>query len=81
MSAKEGAMYSHPTKEQVRAYLAQRGHAHLPPPSPEEIRRRLDWRSEYTPMPAALMYLPPALAWVAFAWLCLPFTLAINDQK
>jgi hypothetical protein len=81
MSAKEGAMYSHPTKEQVRVYLAQRGHAHLPPPSPEEIRRRLDWRSEYTPMPAALMYLPPALVWITFAWLCWPFTSATNDQK
>ncbi len=77
-------MYSHPTKEQVRVYLAQRGQAHLPPPSPEEIRRRLDWRSDTAPMPAALMYLPPALVWITFTWCCLPlmaFTLARNDQK
>ncbi|MCE3262780.1 MAG: hypothetical protein K0R43_1859 [Pseudoduganella sp.] len=77
-------MYSHPTKEQVRVYLAQRGHAHLPPPSPEEIRRRLDWRTDAEPMPAALMYLPPALFWITFTWLCLPFvpfSLARNDQK
>jgi hypothetical protein len=35
---------SHPTKEQVRAYMASRGRAHRPPPTPEEIRRQLGWR-------------------------------------
>ncbi len=34
----------HPTKEQVRAYMAAREAARHPPPSPEEIRRQLGWR-------------------------------------
>jgi hypothetical protein len=33
-----------PTKEQVRAYMAAREAARRPPPSPEEIRRQLNWR-------------------------------------
>jgi hypothetical protein len=33
-----------PTKEQVRAYMAEREAARRPPPAPEEIRRRLGWR-------------------------------------
>ena len=33
-----------PTKEQVRAYMLQRERARRPPPSPEEIRRQLNWR-------------------------------------
>lgn len=33
----------HPTKEQVRAYMHQRGRAHRPPPAPDEIRRQLGW--------------------------------------
>ena len=32
-----------PSKEQVRAYMAQREHACRPPPRPEEIRRLLGW--------------------------------------
>jgi hypothetical protein len=35
---------THPTKEQVRAYMAGRGAAHRPPPAPAEIRRQLGWR-------------------------------------
>jgi hypothetical protein len=34
---------THPTKEQVRAYMIAREHAHRPPPAPEEIRRQLNW--------------------------------------
>jgi hypothetical protein len=34
---------THPSKEQVRAYMLERGHAWRPPPPPEEIRRQLDW--------------------------------------
>lgn len=34
----------HPTKEQVRAYMARRESARRPPPPPEEIRRQLGWR-------------------------------------
>jgi len=34
-----------PSKEQVREYMERRTHAPLePPPSSEEIRRRLGWR-------------------------------------
>ena len=35
---------SHPSKEQVRAYMAERELARRPPPSPAEIRRQLGWR-------------------------------------
>lgn len=35
---------THPTKEQVRAYMVAREHAHRPPPTPEEIRRQLGWQ-------------------------------------
>jgi hypothetical protein len=35
---------THPTKEQVRAYMAAREAARRPPPPPEEIRRQLGWR-------------------------------------
>jgi hypothetical protein len=35
---------THPTKEQVRAYMATRELARRPPPAPEEIRRQLGWR-------------------------------------
>ncbi len=34
----------HPSKEQVRAYMAQREQERRPPPSPDEIRRQLGWR-------------------------------------
>jgi hypothetical protein len=36
-------LVTHPTKEQVRAYMLSREHAFGPPPSPEEIRRELNW--------------------------------------
>ncbi|MDC8757377.1 hypothetical protein [Janthinobacterium fluminis] len=34
---------THPTKEQVRAYMHQREGARKPPPTPAEIRRQLGW--------------------------------------
>lgn len=34
---------THPTKEQVRAYMQLRGSAHRPPPSPAETRLQLGW--------------------------------------
>jgi hypothetical protein len=34
---------THPSKEQIRAYMVAREHAHRPPPAPEEIRRQLNW--------------------------------------
>ena len=35
---------SHPTKEQVRAYMLRREADRRPPPAPAEIRRQLGWR-------------------------------------
>jgi hypothetical protein len=71
---------THPTKEQVRAYLLQRGRAHLPPPSPDEIRRRLDWRGEHSTPSSNLpsvIFLPTTMmqlsAMMTLAWICLPF--------
>jgi hypothetical protein len=34
---------THPTKQDVRAYLQRRTHDSKPPPSPEAIRRELGW--------------------------------------
>jgi hypothetical protein len=34
---------SHPSKEQVRAYMQLREGARRPPPAPAEIRRQLGW--------------------------------------
>ncbi|HAT30574.1 MAG TPA: hypothetical protein DCW29_06870 [Janthinobacterium sp.] len=36
---------THPTKEQVRAYMHQREVERRPPPMPDEIRRQLGWCS------------------------------------
>lgn len=76
---------THPSKEQVRAYLAQRGLAHLPPPSPEEIRRRLDWRCAPPSEAATVAMLPATLfqlgAAVALSWVCWPLALAKNTKK
>lgn len=35
---------THPTKEQVRAYMLRREADRRPPPPPAEIRRQLGWR-------------------------------------
>lgn len=77
---------THPSKEQVRAYLVQRNRAHLPPPSPDEIRRRLNWRRE-PPAPLgglpSVIFLPTTMmqlgASMALAWICLPF--ASHDER
>ena len=51
----------HPTKEQVRAYMVAREHAHRPPPPPEEIRRQLGWQLASDPATAMVrLYLLPA---------------------
>jgi len=34
---------TYPSKDVVRAYLAQRLRERRPPPAPDEIRRRLGW--------------------------------------
>lgn len=35
---------THPTKEEVRAYMLRREADRRPPPPPAEIRRQLGWR-------------------------------------
>lgn len=41
-----------PTKEAVRAWLADRRDANTPPPSPQDIRRELGWQLDagYDPL-------------------------------
>jgi hypothetical protein len=34
---------THPSKEQIREFMAQRQAHPAPPPRPEEIRRQLGW--------------------------------------
>jgi hypothetical protein len=36
---------THPSKEQVRAYMLQRKAERRPPPAPDQIRRQLGWSS------------------------------------
>jgi hypothetical protein len=63
----------HPSKEQVRAYMTQRHHARLPPPSPDEIRRQLGWDYQSCngctntpclvfPSPRLALFLPGSMA-------------------
>jgi hypothetical protein len=69
---------THPTKEQVRAYMASRGRAHRPPPTPEDIRRQLGWKLA-PPQPTAALIglcLLPATASQYFAQILLDWCLA-----
>ena len=55
---------SHPTKEQVRAYMQLRECARRPPPTPEEIRRQLGWRGASSDVgygSASTMFLPSTI--------------------
>jgi hypothetical protein len=68
-----------PTKEQVRAYMAEREAARRPPPPPEEIRRQLNWRLAPPEDDYALVqfYLIPSTysqlaARIALHWLFIP---------
>ena len=56
--------HPHPSKEEVRAWLARRGRARLPPPPPDQIRRELGWhlRDDGSGVPPALFVLPVVLA-------------------
>ena len=59
---------SHPTKEQVRAYMQLRECARRPPPTPEEIRRQVGWRcSSSNPGfgSASTIFLPSTIAQLA----------------
>lgn len=67
---------THPTKEQVRAYMARREAAQRPPPTPEEIRRQLGWRmvsqgrEDYLPVSWYLFpsSFPHLIAQIALDW-------------
>ena len=48
---------THPTKEEVRAYMTRRGTARRPPPAPADIRRQLGWRLAPATDQQALMQL------------------------
>ena len=71
---------THPTKEQVRAYMAGRELAHRPPPAPEEIRRQLGWRMappepdspllQLCLLPSTCSRLAAQLAQVMLDWAC-----------
>ena len=58
----------HPTKEQVRAYMQLRECDRRPPPTPEEIRRRLGWRCASSSAgfgSASTFFLPSTIAQLA----------------
>ncbi|MCG2585718.1 hypothetical protein [Massilia sp. TS11] len=66
---------THPTKEQVRAWMAQREHAALPPPAPADVRAELGWQIDGMAPPEAAPWqgawqagLDPALAAWALGW-------------
>lgn len=64
---------THPTKEQVRAYMRQREMAHRPPPAPDEIRRQLGWLSCPQASSSLIFFLPADIthlgALLAIEWL------------
>ena len=70
---------THPTKEQVRAYMVAREAAHRPPPPPEEIRRQLGWRLQRCDEDVLLLkfYLIPTTYTPLAASITLDWTLAL----
>ena len=59
---------SHPTKEQVRAYMQRREHARRPPPAPAEIRRQLGWShpsEDEPPCMCGQLFLPGMVGQIA----------------
>jgi hypothetical protein len=78
---------THPSKEQVRAYMAARGHAHRPPPSLEEIRHQLGWHLDPSPcggfmgcsmLPAVFLQL--AAQW-ALDWSLVPLRAQLTTHR
>jgi hypothetical protein len=79
---------THPTKEQVRAYMLSREGAHRPPPAPEDIRRQLGWRLASAEPHFALIrlcLLPVAFGQfatqAALAWFLTPIGLTIRTRS
>jgi hypothetical protein len=76
---------THPSKEQVRAYMIQRERACLPPPSPDEVRRQLGWRlGDDDPLIVHLCVLLPATvgqlaALIAIDWFFTPTRFAVRQ--
>ncbi len=70
----------HPSKEEVRAWMARRqisSRAGLPPPAPDEIRRELHWHLPPAPAEHSPAATPPLMlaelaaglaAWSAVTW-------------
>ena len=78
----------HPTKEQVRAYMAERELARRPPPSPSEIRRQLGWRLAPADDDRALLefYLIPTTygrlaTQIALYWLLAPACSVVRHAR
>ncbi len=77
---------THPSKEQVRAYMHQREGQRSPPPPPHEIRRLLGWATVAagppptaggaTPRAAGHSSAPATLDWTAPS---LPFPLTLGQ--
>lgn len=78
---------THPSKEQVRAYMVRRERACLPPPSPDEVRRQLGWRlGGDEPLIVHLCVLLPATvgqlaALIVIDWLFTPTRLAVAQGR
>ena len=70
---------THPTKEQVRAYMVARESARRPPPAPEEIRRQLGWRLQQCDEDVLLLkfYLIPTTYTQLATRITLDWTLAL----
>jgi hypothetical protein len=78
---------THPTKEQVRAYMLAREHAFRPPPAPEEIRRQLNWHvvgSDNDCVLSQLFLLPATFGQIAMQaaldWCLLPLRAQLATQ-
>jgi hypothetical protein len=79
---------THPSKEQVRAYMAEREFTRRPPPTPEEIRCRLGWHlasSAEDDWPLRLYLMPSTcrqlVARLLLDWLFAPIRAARPHEK
>jgi hypothetical protein len=79
---------THPTKEQVRAYMVSRGRARRPPPAPEELRCQLGWHlapAEPAGAMFGLLMLPATLGQLAaqavLDWCLAPLRLQSQPQR
>jgi hypothetical protein len=75
--------HPHPSKEEVRAWLARRSRTGLPPPAPDEIRRELHWHllPAGTTPPVSPLLLPAMLAELAMLTLLSWYMLALRPGQ